>query len=457
MTRGAPVTAHHVLTLTGAFLVATATSAVMSGLSFVTEPVITQFDLPAQQYAWYFAIMAVAMAFAMATAGRRFHEVGARNLLLAGGVLAAVSLIGMALSFTLVHFYLWAAVLGAGFGLWAFFVPVILVESWVIRSRGLVLGAVLAGTAVGGLLWSLVLPPLVAGPAVEVPLVGYLHGWQIALGLNAAIVAFGSILPAVFLITDLPADVGLKPVGDDGSQRQGLTSRQAFYSLTFILFYPVLFLLGLVQSLSQIVVPWLIRLVETAHLSSAELTWTLMGWSLSLLILKPLIGFLADRVRLRWVLLSTLLCGAVGWVLMPGLSLQGIFVRILVIVLATVALSACHLLPPLMTGQAFGTREFPRIWGLLGGAYLMGNAVGVPLWGFLRDLNTSPDVLSPWFSYNFGFYLAPALLVVAGGIGFWALTYGIREAQRLERVRQAEAAVAAAARQRRAAEQAVRQ
>lgn len=456
MATGAPVTARHVQTIVGAFLIMIAGSAAMSGLSFITSPVIEQFGFPAGQYGLNYAIMSVAMAFAMVSAGRRLKQVGPRNLLVVGGALSSLALLGLAFSFSLIHFYLAAAVLGVGFGLWTTLVPFVLVESWVVRSRGLVLGVVLAGSGIGALVWSLALPTLVEARWVNLPVVGLMRGWQLSLCLMAAVVALATILPAVFLITDLPSDLGLRAAGDDGSPRPGLSYRQASHTIAFLVFLPVLFLLGLVQSLAQVLVPWLNTLVAAGALPSIDLAVLLVGWSIGLLVLKPAVGLLADTIGVRWAAPVALLPGAVGWALLPLLTSLGTVTGGAVMMLAVLAVAACHVLPALMVDKAFGTRDFGRVWGTLGTSYLMGHAVGVPLWGFLRDASSSIDPLSVLYGYNAGFYLAPLLVVLAMAGASWALTRGLRETRRLERVREAEVAVALAAQRRREAERAAR-
>ena len=87
-------------------------------------------------------------------------------------------------------------------------VPPVLVNAWFVARRGLVLGIVLAGTGVGGLIWATIGPSLAQSSV----------GWRGVISIMAAAMAICTILPALFLIRNKPADVGLVPYGAEATE-----------------------------------------------------------------------------------------------------------------------------------------------------------------------------------------------------------------------------------------------
>ena len=87
-------------------------------------------------------------------------------------------------------------------------VPPALINTWFVARRGLVLGIVLAGTGVGGLIWASIGPSLAQSSL----------GWRGVTWIMAASMAVCTIVPALFLIRNTPADVGLVPYGAETPQ-----------------------------------------------------------------------------------------------------------------------------------------------------------------------------------------------------------------------------------------------
>ncbi|MEH2004414.1 MFS transporter [Nostoc sp.] len=98
---------------------------------------------------------------------------------------------------------LWGVVIGCGSGVIALVLGAIVVNRWFLEKRGLVLGILTASTATG----QLVFLPLLASVADR-------FGWRTAaLALSGAALL---IIPAIAVfMRDRPADVGLRPFGDN--------------------------------------------------------------------------------------------------------------------------------------------------------------------------------------------------------------------------------------------------
>jgi MFS transporter, OFA family, oxalate/formate antiporter len=105
-------------------------------------------------------------------------------------------------------FYVAGALLGLGYGISIALVPPALINTWLVARRGLVLGIVLAGTGVGGLICATI------GPSFAQSSLG-LRG---VIWIMAVAMAVCTIVPALFLIRNKPADVRLVPYGGDTAQ-----------------------------------------------------------------------------------------------------------------------------------------------------------------------------------------------------------------------------------------------
>jgi predicted MFS family arabinose efflux permease len=100
---------------------------------------------------------------------------------------------------------LWGLFVGTGTGMVATVMGAVVVSRWFAARRGLVLGALTASTATGQLLFL----PLLARLAEH-------QGWRWSLYLVGAAAAL-TVPFALLLVRERPADVGLRPYGDDGA------------------------------------------------------------------------------------------------------------------------------------------------------------------------------------------------------------------------------------------------
>src|SRR5215211_102194 len=226
--------ARHLTVAGGAFIVMIAASIVLSGLLLVTAPIISDMyyqkdaagkvvlktlpngmtvpvEINGGQGAFliYFSILMFAIVIAlMFFAGRLLAKYGSRVMLIASGIIMTSGLALFAASAGNLTFYIAGALLGLGYGLSIALVPPALINAWFVARRGLALGIVMAGTAVGGLIWATIGPSLAQ----------FSLGWRDVIWIMAVAMAACTFLPALLLIRNTPADVGLVPYGADTAQ-----------------------------------------------------------------------------------------------------------------------------------------------------------------------------------------------------------------------------------------------
>jgi MFS family permease len=346
-------------------------------------------------------------------AGRLLAKYGSRVMLIIGGIIMTGGLALFAASTGNLTFYLAGAVLGLGYGMSIPLVPPVLVNAWFVARRGLVLGIVLAGTGVGGLIWATIGPSLAQSSL----------GWRGVISIMAAAMAICTIVPALFLIRNKPADVGLVPYGGETAQSaageapetpqalRGFTYKQAVKNSNFWIACVSFLMLGAVASVTQVLS---IVLRTAAYPNPLDKTsWTpgqvafysslFMVWLTFLVIWKPLLGFLNDKIGLVGMLLVSMPLMALAIVYLPSM-VYGSSVALMYVAMAfmSAGISNAIVTPPLVMAQAMGLREFGKIFALAVAFIYAGNAIGAPIWGLL---GTSGNT-------KIGMYVAPVLLAL---------------------------------------------
>jgi MFS family permease len=177
-----------------------------------------------------FSLATLVSAAAAVPAGRWVDRHGARGLMTAGSVLAALVLLGWSRVRTLEGFYLLSVGLGLAMAAVLYEPAFAVVATWFHRLRGRALTVL---TFVAGFA-SVIFVPL-ATRLVAV------HGWRGALAWLAAILAAATILPHALLLRRRPEDHGLHPdgaasaVADSGDAVRGpsVSARAAVRSRSF--------------------------------------------------------------------------------------------------------------------------------------------------------------------------------------------------------------------------------
>ena len=431
--------ARHWTVVAGAFIVMIGASIVLSGLLLVTAPIISDLyyekdaagtvllrtlpsgakvpvEIHGGQGAFliYFSILTIAIVISlMFFAGRLLAMFGSRVMLVVGGVFMPAGLALFATSTGNVAFYVAGAIVGLGYGMSIPLVPPVLINAWFVARRGLVLGIVMAGTGVGGLIWASIGPSLAQSSL----------GWRGVVWIMAVAMAVCTIGPALFLIRNTPADVGSVPYGADTAQvtagvtpgapqaLPGFTYKQALRNSSFWIACVSFLILGVVASITQV----LSIVVRTAAYPNPvdKTSWTpaqvafysslFMVWLSFLVVWKPALGLLNDKIGLVAMLLVSMTLMALALVYLPSM-VYGSSVALMYVAMAFLAsgISNAIVTPPLVVAQAMGLREFGKIFSLAVAFIYAGNAIGAPIWGLL---GTSGNT-------KIGMYVAPVLLAL---------------------------------------------
>ncbi len=143
-------------------------------------------------------------AFAAPLVGAVIDRLGVLRVLRTGLVLLGLTYVAYPFARTLNELYLLHAVLGVGLACAGLLVNVVLLSRWFVARRGLVVGALAAGSSLAGATLPLAIAPWVADPD---------YGWRYGYGALAGAFWLLAALPGFLLLRETPASVGQQPDG----------------------------------------------------------------------------------------------------------------------------------------------------------------------------------------------------------------------------------------------------
>jgi MFS family permease len=333
-----------------------------------------------------------------------FNRYGLRNVTLAAQLIVVSALV-LSLAMTKVWqlVLLWGVVVGIGTGMTALVLGATIAARWFVARRGLVIGILSASVATG----QLVFLPLIASLTER-------FGWRFALSFICVMLGISASI--VFMVLrDRPADVGLRPYGDKGSEPQAApapstapimaaalgTLRDVSRSSVFWVLFATFFVCGastngLVQvHLIPMCLDFGIPQVQAAGLLAAMGIFDFFGTICS--------GWLSDRFDNRWLLFWYYGLRGLSLVALPftdfsfyGLSLFAMFY----------GLDWIATVPPTvrLTAQRFGPERANLVFGWIFAGHQIGAATAAFGAGLSRTLLAT---------YLPAFFAAGALCIIA--------------------------------------------
>ena len=426
------MTPRHWMVASGGFMIMIAASVVLSGLSLMHPFIVGDLFTDAQgapanggqpAFLIYFTVLTITIVVTMMFAsGPLIAKFGPRFMLGVGSCIMGLGVALFSFSPNPFMFYVAGAVIGIGYGLSQAPIPPVITTSWFEAKRGLVLGIVLSGSGVGGLLWSILTPRMAESV-----------GWRPTILTMAIVLVALSLFATIFLVRNTPADVGMLPYGAvpgddddnhsmDPTRLPGFTLRDALRSPWFWLLAVAFVLIGMIVSVTQ-VLAILLKVYTGDNISAFSLL--LATWTFTLILWKPLLGIINDKIGVIWMMAITLGLMALGFLYLPQMSTAASGFGAIAMVLplaAMVCMSAgvsnATVAPPLVMRQSVGARDFSKLLSLGLSFYYIGNALGAPLWGTIQSVTGN---------YNLGLYAAPIILALIVVACFFASKFGPRQ------------------------------
>ena len=360
-----------------AFLVIMAMALTSSTMSFFLEPICESLQINRGSFSMIFSLMSVAGALSNPFVGQYVGKNGVRGILLLTGLWAGGCMILLSLVTEL--WMLYAVAFGLGlFG--SACLTLAVQQNYFGPQASGILGAVMAGTGVGGMFFSLIIPKIIAA-----------FGWRMgmrAMGISwVALVWLGMFL--------LGKQTVLQGGQSNGAVGLGMTRAEALKSPKLYLQMIVIVIMAACCGLQQ----QLPSLLGAKGFDAGQVSVMISAMTVFLALGKFGQGLLYGKIGVEKGGLLTMAAFALGCLAM--------FSKALVwpgLLLLAVGMGIYTTLLPVVIRRVFGSREYAAIWALVSTVGCAGTFVGYPMWGTIYDLTGT---------YTLGLIGAAALLAGA--------------------------------------------
>lgn len=364
-----------------AFLAMMAMAVTSSTLSFFLEPVCAELDIGKGSFSLIFSLMTISGAATNPVLGRIAGKKGVRGILAVCAVWGWGSLLLFSVAKQLWMIYLAGFLLGLfGSNCVALCGNVIVQNAYDPRQASIILGIVMSGSGVGGMIFNLVIPAVMAESAWRTAMVVMAFCWLGVVGLSVLL---------------LGREAPMEQRGSAAGMGLGMTQAEAMKSPKLYMLIAVIVVITAACGVQQ----QQPSMLGSYGYDSGKISLMLSVQTAVLALGKIGQGILYGRLGVRrgGCVMLLAFAAAFGILAVPALAWPGLMVMALGLGIYTTLL-------PLVTRQVFGTREYAAIWGMLATCGSVGTIVANPIWGGVYDLTGS---------YTPAMLVLPVLLIVA--------------------------------------------
>jgi len=365
-----------------AFINMMAMALTSSTLSFFLTPICESLQISRSSFSLVFSLMSISGAIMNPFIGQVAGKRGVRGILLLTGLWGGSCMVLLSMVQELWMLYAVGFCLGV-FGASSVVLcgNVIVQQAYYGAQASGILGAVMAGSGVGGMVFSLIIPRCMDA-----------FGWQTGLRVMG-FCWLGLLWLAAALLGKQTMTVGTgnAAVGLGMTRAEALRSRKLYLQMVVIVI--VTACCGIQQQLPS--------LLEANGFASETVSVMISVMTAFLAIGKVVQGVLYGKLGIRMGGCLMMLAFAAGFLAMlwPSLAYPGL-------ILLSFGMGVYSTLLPLVARRVFGSREYAAIWALLATAGSAGTFVANPVWGAIYDLTGS---------YTLGVVVCPLLLLIATG------------------------------------------
>ena len=372
-----------------AFLVMMAMAITSSCISFFLAPICDHLQVGRGQVSLMFSLMTLTGALMNPVLGQYAGKHGVRNILLVSGVWTGVGLWLFSLANSLWVLYAAAFAMGAfATSCVALCGNVIVQQAYMGPQASGILGVVMAGSGVGGMIFSLIIPGIISG-----------QGWQFAIRIMAVVWLVFLWLAAFVLGNLKPIQVSsLKnPVGLGMTRQEAMKSPKLYLQMVVIIVITAC--CGVQQQIPSLLGAYGFEAGQVSIMVSMLTAFLAVG--------KVAQGLLYGKLGIQKGGYIMMVVFALGFLTLTSKALvyPGL-------VLLAFGLGIYTTLLPQVARQVFGSREYASIWSLIATAGSVGSFVATPVWGLIYDFSGS---------YTMGLVVAPIMLMAA--LGALVLTF----------------------------------
>lgn len=365
----------------GAFLLMMAMALTTTALSFFVTPVCDALVLGRGSFTVYYSLMTASGALAAPFLGQRIHKSGVRRIVAISAVWVSAALAAFSFCSRLWMFYGVGAFLGVfGTACVSLCATVIVQQAYSGDGSARILGVVMAGSGVGGMLVSLM-----------IPLVMNAVGWRWSYRL-VAVMWLILVLSAFVLLGKQTAKAS---GGQSPASGEGMTRAQAFRSPALYLLILVMLLLSAACGIQQ-QIP---SVLAGYGFADSRISAMVSFFTVMLALGKIGQGMLYARIGAVKGGMAVVLIFALSFLVLPIPALVWPGLAAL-----AVGMGSVTTLMPLLTRNVFGTREYAAIWSILSTVSNVGALAATPLFGMAYDISGS---------YGAAMRMTAAVLVIA--------------------------------------------
>lgn len=346
-----------------AFLVIMAMALTSSTISFFLEPVCESLQINRGSFSLIFSLMSVSGALSNPFLGQYAGKKGVRGILLLTGLWTGICMILLSLVTKLWMLYAVAFCMGL-FGSTCLTLcgNVIVQQNYFGPQAAGILGAVMAGTGVGGMFFSLIIPGIIAA-----------FGWR--MGMRVMGICWLTLLWLGTLL--LGKQTALRNSQANGAVGLGMTRAEAIRSPKLYLQIVVIVVMSACCGLQQ----QLPSLLSARGFTAGKVSVMISAMTVFLALGKFGQGLLYGKIGVETGGILTIAAFAAGCLAMLTKALVWP-----ALVLLAVGMGIYTTLLPVVVRRVFGSREYASIWALISTVGSVGTIVGYPLWGTIYDV-----------------------------------------------------------------------
>jgi MFS family permease len=344
-----------------AFLLMLTISLISTGLSFFVTPVCEDLGFGRGSFTLYYSLIVAAGAVSASFLGSWMNRKGVRGIIFLSSVWCCAGLLGFSVSGSLWMFY----ILGAAMGLLGstclyLAANVIVQQSYSSQQASAVLGLVMAGSGIGGVIWSNLVPMLLD-----------LFGWRMSYRILGLCWLTLPLLAALILGRQKMTGA----FGHGVSISGGMSKKEAMKTMKFYLAVIVMCVISCASCISQ----QLPALLE--NLGHADVNKLISIMTAGVAVGTIVEGLLCSKVGIKYTMMLVLIAYSAGFVLLA----LNMAIPAALVCLAFGSGSITTLMPVLVR-TIFGGRDYAAIWSVIISCSSVASFFAAPMWGMVYDI-----------------------------------------------------------------------
>lgn len=346
-----------------AFLLMLTMSLLSTALSFFVAPVCEDLGFGRGSFTLYYSLMVATGAVSASFLGTYMNKHGVRGVVMLSALWCGAGFWGLSFSSQLWMFYAVGAAMGL-FGTTCVYLAanVIVQQTYSSKDASAVLGLVMAGSGIGGVIWSNAVPKIIAT-------MGWRFGYR-ALGVFWLVLALFSVL--ILGKQELSGGIGHSRSAGDGTSK-----KEALRSLRFVLVVSVMCILAVGSCISQ----QLPAILGGMGHGEEQISLMISVMTAAAAVGTVAEGVICSRLGIQQTMLGVLVIYAVGYLMLQ----MGGDVYVALVFLAFGAGSIGTLMP-VMVRAIFGGRDYAAIWSVVITCSSVASFLGAPMWGMVYDI-----------------------------------------------------------------------